>query len=92
MTTVVTAMANMISQINLLVGLQGNQCTSIYPRIGESNNIIIMYLIVLIATSCKRLMVQHADLADCNGEYALSNTSVSWAPSKPVYWHVSKDR
>ena len=44
------------------------------------------------ATSCHHLLVHGADKADCNGEYFLSNASVSWAPNKPVYKHVGKDR
>ena len=41
---------------------------------------------------CHHLLVHGADKADCNGEYFLSNASVSWAPNKPVYKHVGKDR
>ena len=44
------------------------------------------------ATSCYHLLVNGANFADCNGEYFLSNTSVSWAPDKPVYKHVDKNR
>ena len=44
------------------------------------------------ATSCHHLLVHGANFANCNGEYCLSNTSVSWAPDKPVYKHVGKDR
>ena len=41
---------------------------------------------------CNHLMVYGADFADCNGEYVLSNTTVSWARDKPVYKHVAKNR
>ena len=44
------------------------------------------------ATSCHHLLIHGANFADCNGEYLLSNTSVSWAPDKPVYKHVDKNR
>ena len=44
------------------------------------------------ATCCYHLLVHGANFADCNGEYFLSNTSVSWAPDKPVYKHVDKNR
>ena len=67
--------------------------------------VIIMVMIVVLAmimtssaimagdeTGCHHLLVQGADKADCNGEYFLSNASVSWAPNKPVYKHVGKDR
>ena len=46
----------------------------------------------IVETSCQHLMVHHADRGECNGEYALTNKSVSWAPKKPVYKHVGKNR
>ena len=42
--------------------------------------------------SCTHLVVSGADFADCNGEYLLSTASVSWAPLRPVYRHVLKNR
>ena len=46
----------------------------------------------IVEPSCHHLIVHNADRADCNGEYALSNKSVNWAPDKPVYRHVYKNR
>ena len=34
----------------------------------------------------------NADYADCNGEYEVTEESVSWAPDRRVYAHQSKDR
>ena len=42
--------------------------------------------------SCHHLMVYGADFANCNGEYVLSNTTVSWATDKPVYKHLTRNR
>ena len=42
--------------------------------------------------ACRRLVVYRADFASCNGEYVLSNTTVSWAPLRPVYKHEGKNR
>ena len=42
-------MVNMLSQIYLLVGLQVDQCTSMYWRKGERNDKLYVYLIVFIA-------------------------------------------
>ena len=41
---------------------------------------------------CPRLVVYGADFANCNGEYVLSNLTVGWAPHRPVYKHVGKNR
>ena len=46
MQTVLTAMVNMLSQTNQLVGLLINQCTGIYTRRGKSFEILIVYLII----------------------------------------------
>ena len=46
----------------------------------------------VVETCCQQLIVNHDNCGDCNGKYALSNKSVSWAPRKPVYKHLSKDR
>jgi len=42
--------------------------------------------------TCPRLMVYGADFANCNGEYVLSNSTVSWASLRPVYKHTVKNR
>ena len=41
---------------------------------------------------CPQLIVSGANFAKCNGKYELSNSSVSWAPERPVYKHVAKNR
>ena len=43
-------------------------------------------------TRCHHLIVHHAERGHCNGQYALSSKSVSWAPDKPVYKHIGKAR
>ena len=41
---------------------------------------------------CPNVEVTNADYADCDGEYELVDDRVSWAPDRPVYKHVNKDR
>ena len=41
---------------------------------------------------CPRVVVYNADYADCNGEYDVTQETVSWAPDRRVYAHRSKDR
>jgi len=41
---------------------------------------------------CSQVVVKNAYKGDCNGVYKLTSKAVSWAPSKLVYEHVSKDR
>ena len=38
------------------------------------------------------LRVNFPDHGWCNGEYAISNKHVRWAPDKPVYKHLHKNR
>jgi len=46
----------------------------------------------LQALLCPRVVVYNADYADCNGEYDVTQETVSWAPDRRVYAHQSKDR
>ena len=41
---------------------------------------------------CPEIRVSQADYANCNGVFSLTNTSVSWAPDRPVYKHQSRNR
>ena len=41
---------------------------------------------------CPMVVVSGADYADCNGRYEIVSDVVEWAPRKPVYKHVSRDR
>ena len=52
----------------------------------------LIFFVDIKQTCCHHLRVHFADHGDCNGEYALSNISVSWAPDKPVYKHLYKNR
>ena len=45
-----------------------------------------------LTVRCPQIRVSLADYANCNGVYSLTNTSVLWSPSSPVYKHHSKDR
>ena len=51
----------------------------------------LIFFVDKLQTSCHHLRVRFA-YRDLNGEYALSNKSVSWAPDKPVYKHLYKNR
>ena len=42
--------------------------------------------------TCPSLNVLGATYAKCDGEYRVTAASVEWAPERPVYKHVSKDR
>ena len=53
---------------------------------------LILFFVDIMQRSCHHLMVHFADHGDCNGEYAISNKSVTWAPDKPVYKHQYKNR
>ena len=46
----------------------------------------------LPTVSCPVVRVSNADFADCNGDYSLTEERVAWAPDRPVYQHLSKDR
>ena len=46
----------------------------------------------LNALLCPRVVVYNADYADCNGEYDVTEETVSWAPDRRVYAHRTKDR
>merc|ERR1712212_991661 len=41
---------------------------------------------------CPRVAVYNADYADCNGDYAMTDGTVSWAPDRRVYAHPCKNR
>ena len=41
---------------------------------------------------CETLNVLGATYANCDGRYKVTTDSVEWAPQRPVYKHVSKDR
>ena len=41
---------------------------------------------------CATLNVLGATYANCDGRYQVTGESVEWAPERPVYRHVSKDR
>ena len=45
----------------------------------------------LSALLCPRVVVYNADYADCNGEYDVTEETVSWASDRRVYAHRSKD-
>ena len=42
--------------------------------------------------TCPVLTVTNADLADCNGDYSVTEERVAWAGDRPVYAHADKDR
>jgi len=42
--------------------------------------------------SCPVLTVTNADFADCNGDYSVTEETVTWATDRPVYAHADKDR
>ena len=41
---------------------------------------------------CPDIKVSQADYANCNGVFSLTNTSVTWAPDRPVYKHRTRNR
>ena len=41
---------------------------------------------------CSSLNVLGATYANCDGRYKVTGESVEWAPDRPVYRHISKDR
>ena len=41
---------------------------------------------------CPDIRVSQADYANCNGVFSLTNTSVTWAPDRPVYKHRTRNR
>ena len=41
---------------------------------------------------CSSLNVLGATYANCDGRYKVTGESVEWAPERPVYRHISKDR
>ena len=48
---------------------------------------------ILVPTRiCKAIKVSGADYASCSGLYKLSEGRATWAPEKPVYKHISKER
>ena len=41
---------------------------------------------------CQALNVLGATYANCDGQYVVTSERVDWAPDRPVYKHVTKDR
>ena len=53
---------------------------------------LIYFFVDIVPTSCHHLRVNFPEYSWCNGEYAISNKYVRWAPDKPVYKHLHKNR
>ena len=62
------------------------------PRLFVSLTLLFIPQGRLSALLCPRIVVYNADYADCNGEYDVTQETVSWAPDRRVYAHRSKDR
>ena len=62
------------------------------PRLFVSLTLLLFPQGQLSALLCPRVVVYNADYANCNGEYDVTEETVSWAPDRRVYAHRSKDR
>ena len=48
---------------------------------------------MFVSEICKSIIVSNAAYANCDGEYQyIPDEKVSWAPNKPVYKELVKDR